>query len=101
MRGFAPRPEILPPVQKRLWPALEGAAGLGFTLYCGTAIALRLGHRESVDFDFFSERDLDREAITAALPFMAHAMTLQSERNTWVVLANQNLPRMACCALRC
>jgi len=25
-----------------------------FILYGGTALALRLGHRESVDFDFFS-----------------------------------------------
>jgi hypothetical protein len=51
-----------------------------------TAIALRLGHRESVDFDFFSEKPLDREAIKAAFPFMGHAETLQDQGNTWVVL---------------
>lgn len=32
---------------------------LGFALYGGTAIALRLGHRTSVDFDFFNDRPLD------------------------------------------
>ena len=36
---------ILPPPQKRLWPELMNAQSLGFTLYGGTAIALRLGHR--------------------------------------------------------
>ncbi len=89
MRVFEPRMEILPLVQRKLWPSLRGVAGLGFTLYGGTAIALRLGHRESVDFDFFSEKELDREAISAMLPFMAKATTLQSERNTWVVLTEQ------------
>jgi Nucleotidyl transferase AbiEii toxin, Type IV TA system len=78
MRAFEPRMEILPPVQQKLWPSLRGVADLGFTLYGGTAIALRLGHRESVDFDFFSEKELDREAISAMLPFMAKATTLQS-----------------------
>lgn len=78
--------DILPPAQKRLWPELRNAQHLGFTLYGGTAIALRLGHRESVDFDFFSEKPLDREAIKAAFPFMGHAETLQDQGNTWVVL---------------
>ncbi len=58
--------EVLPPAQKRLWPELRAAAELGFVLYGGTAIALRLGHRHSVDFDFFSEKPLDRAAIHAA-----------------------------------
>jgi len=44
---------ILPLAQQRLWPELRKAADLGFVLYGGTAIALRLGHKISVDFDFF------------------------------------------------
>src|SRR5260363_17161 len=67
---FKPRMDILPPAQQRLWPALRPAADLGFVLYGGTAVALRLGHRASVDFDFFSERPLDRDAIRAAFPFV-------------------------------
>jgi hypothetical protein len=78
--------DILPPAQKCLWPKLGNAPNLGFTLYGGTAIALRLGHRNSVDFDFFSEKPLDRDAIEAAFPFMEQSTTLQDQDNTWVVL---------------
>ena len=77
---------ILPPAQQHLWPELRNAPNLEFTLYDGTAIALRLGHRTSVDFDFFSEKPLDREAIKAAFPFLARSTTLQDLDNTWVVL---------------
>jgi Nucleotidyl transferase AbiEii toxin, Type IV TA system len=82
---FTPRIDILPLAQKLIWPQLKPAAPLGFTLYGGTAIALRLGHRESIDFDFFSDTPLDRDAIRAAFPFMAQAETLQDSHNTWVV----------------
>jgi len=84
---FKPRMDILPPAQKCLWPELENATNLGFTLYGGTAIALRLGHRDSVDFDFFSEKPLDRDAIKTAFAFMPQSTTLQDQDNTWVVLA--------------
>jgi len=84
---FTPHFDTLPAAQQRLWPQLGSAARLGFTLYGGTAIALRLGHRESVDFDFFSEKSLDRDAIQSAFAFMSDAITLQDEHNTWVVLA--------------
>jgi hypothetical protein len=77
---------ILPPAQRRLWAELRNASALGFTLYGGTAIALRLGHRNSVDFDFFSEKPLDRAAIEAAFPFMTRSTTLQERGNTWTVL---------------
>lgn len=60
--------------------------GLGFVLYGGTAIALRIGHRASVDFDFFTDAPLDREAIRAALPFVRRARVLQDERNAWTML---------------
>lgn len=85
---FKPCIDILPPAQQRLWPELKNAVNLGFTLYGGTAIALRLGHRDSVDFDFFSEKPLDRDAIKAAFPFMEQATTLQDQDNTWVVLVS-------------
>lgn len=83
---FKPRMDILPVAQQRLWPQLRNAKDLGFTLYGGTAIALRLGHRDSVDFDFFLEHPLDREAIRAAFPFVGQSTTLQDHNNTWVVL---------------
>lgn len=87
MRGiFKPRMDVLPPAQQRLWPELRSATKLGFVLYGGTAIALRLGHRASVDFDLFSERPLDRDAIRAALPFLDRATVLQDQRNALTVL---------------
>lgn len=83
---FKPCLAILPPAQQQLWPELQAATALGFVLYGGTAIALRLGHRPSVDFDFFSEKPLDRDAIYTALPFMAKATLLQDGRNAVSVL---------------
>ena len=85
-RTFKPRMDVLLPAQQRLWPELSNAADLGFVLYGGTAIALRLGHRPSVDFDFFSEKPLDREAIKAAFPFVAQSTSIQDKDNTWSLL---------------
>ena len=55
---FTPRLDILPAPQRRLWDELVETPK-EFALYGGTAIALQLGHRESVDFDFFGSRSLD------------------------------------------
>ncbi len=83
---FKPRTSILPHAQQQLWPELRASVALGFVLYAGTAIALRLGHRSSVDFDFFSEKPLDREAIQGAFPFMRRATVLQDDRSMLGVL---------------
>lgn len=83
---FTPRMEILPAEQQRLWPMLAPARDLGFVLYGGTAIALRLGHRTSVDFDFFTDNPLDRAAIEAALPFVAQSLVLQDQANAFSLL---------------
>lgn len=84
---FSPRLEILPESQLRLWPKLGPIADLGIALYGGTAIALRLGHRASVDFDFFTERSLDRSSLEERLPFLRTAQVLQETRDTLTVLA--------------
>jgi predicted nucleotidyltransferase component of viral defense system len=84
--GFQPRMEILPLAQQALWPELQKSIRLGFTLYGGTAVALRLGHRTSVDFDFFSSAPLDRAAIDAAFPFMVRSTVLQDQPNSLTVL---------------
>ncbi|MGB8931805.1 MAG: nucleotidyl transferase AbiEii/AbiGii toxin family protein [Anaeromyxobacteraceae bacterium] len=85
-KAFAPRLDALPPEQKGLWQELRPAASLGFVLYGGTAIALRLGHRPSVDFDFFTEGPLDRHAVRAALPFMTRATVVQDAKDALSVL---------------
>jgi hypothetical protein len=69
---FQPRLDILPPAQLALWPELN-ATPEHFTLYGGTALALRLGHRQSVDFDFFSDVAFDPDELARAIPFLAGA----------------------------
>ena len=51
---LAPRLDILPPPLRTLWPELAAVPGR-FVLYGGTGLALRLGHRQSLDFDFFED----------------------------------------------
>lgn len=80
------RIDALPPPQRRLWPTLAAARGLGFVLYGGTAVALRLGHRISEDFDFFTDRSLDHDALREAFPFVAGAKVLLSRPDTWTAL---------------
>ena len=83
-----PRMAILPPRQRALWASLRGVTSLGFTLYGGTAIALQLGHRASVDFDFFTSKPVDPFTLANDLPdLLGNATTLQSERNTLTVSA--------------
>jgi hypothetical protein len=86
MNTFEPKLSILPPAQKELWPELAPIKDFGFVLYGGTAIALRLGHRTSVDFDFFSAGKVDREKLCESLPFLTSSSVLQERENTFEVL---------------
>ena len=80
---FTPIFDVLPDAQRTLWPALAGIPE-SFVLYGGTALALRLGHRSSVDFDFFSSESLDADALFE-LSFVAGAEILQREPETLTV----------------
>lgn len=51
--------EILDPTRKKLLPKLAFIKSHGFYLAGGTALALQLGHRTSVDFDFYSHEKFD------------------------------------------
>jgi hypothetical protein len=82
---FEPKIEILPAAQQELWPSLASAKRLSYVLYGGTAVALHLGHRTSVDFDFFRSGSLDKPELLAALPFLKGAETIQEDPNTLVV----------------
>jgi Nucleotidyl transferase AbiEii toxin, Type IV TA system len=105
MRKFSPRLDILPSAQRRLWPELDQVPA-EFTLYGGTAIALHLGHRPSVDFDFFGNRPFDPAKLQAAIPFLAGAEATRREKNTLTAIVNRggdvtvsffgvpNLPRL-------
>lgn len=78
--------EILPPSQKFVWPQLEPVRRIGFVLYGGTAVALRLGHRHSVDFDFFSDRSLDKSVLYKILHMLATATVIQDAPDSLSVL---------------
>ncbi|MHB1769720.1 MAG: nucleotidyl transferase AbiEii/AbiGii toxin family protein [Minisyncoccota bacterium] len=54
--------EVLDEKRRALLPAL-GAFKEGFYLAGGTALALQIGHRVSVDFDFFTEKDFEIENV--------------------------------------
>ena len=89
--GFSPRLEILPRSQRLLWEELATIPP-EFVLYGGTAIALQLGHRESIDFDFFGSRPLDTENLLLAIPFLADAVVLQREANTLSCFVDRDGP---------
>ena len=76
-----PRLDILPRPQQRLWPELSQLPN-HFVLYGGTAIALRLGGRESIDFDFFTSRPVSADVLIRSLPFLRGAELIQAEPNT-------------------
>lgn len=81
-KKFQPRTEILPDSQKEVWSLLKPAAKMGFALYGGTAIALQLGHRQSVDFDLFTDSKLNESAILRKMPFLKRAQVIQASENT-------------------
>jgi hypothetical protein len=79
--GFIPRLDILPEPQRRLWNEFA-CVPPEFVLYGGTALALHLGHRQSVDFDFFGDRAFDPAKLVSEVPFMADAQITQREPST-------------------
>jgi len=72
---------ILPPAQLELWPELD-ATPQHFTLYGGTALALRFGHRASADFDFFSNQPMDPDELIQSIPYLKEAEPVQVAPNT-------------------
>jgi hypothetical protein len=85
---FDPRLDVLPLAQKEIWAKLAPAPRLSFVLYGGTAIALYLGHRQSVDFDFFRTAPLSKDEISAAFAFINEAVVVQDSPDTFVLLAH-------------
>jgi len=86
-RHLEPKLSILPATQRQIWTSLAPAPQLSFVLYGGTAVALHLGHRESLDFDFFRYEPLDKDQVRDAFGFVRGAAILQDSPDTLVVLA--------------
>src|SRR6266478_1225653 len=88
---FSPRLDILPPAQRRLWPELSQTPE-DFTLYGGTAIALRLGHRPSLDFDFFASQPFAPNDLIRKIPYLRGATVRQAAPDTLTVTVERDGP---------
>lgn len=84
-KSFRPALEILPAAQQEIWPSLAPAPELSLVLYGGTAIALQLGHRQSIDFDFFTSEPLRKADIIEAFGIDETCAVLQDSLDTFSV----------------
>jgi Nucleotidyl transferase AbiEii toxin, Type IV TA system len=78
---LTPNLGILPPDQRRVWNQLS-ATPKDFVLYGGTALALRLGHRQSVDFDFFSCESFQPLELVRSISYLAGQTVTQQSAST-------------------
>ena len=65
-----------------------------FYLAGGTSLALQIGHRDSVDFDFFSKEDINTKELFELLRkiFKGHKLLkIQEEPNTLTVLIDESI----------
>jgi hypothetical protein len=88
---FKPNLSILPEPQKQLWVELRDTPKT-FVLYGGTALALRLGHRQSEDFDFFSNKSFQPTSLRSSIPYLKHAEMTQFQENTLTAIVDRNGP---------
>lgn len=86
--SFAPKLEALPAAQRALWADLRQVPRR-FVLYGGTGLALRLGHRQSEDFDFFTDAPVNPEELLNALPLFRGATIRQKAPNTLTVTVHR------------
>lgn len=85
---FRPKLDVLPAPQRLLWPRL-GNLPRDFVLYGGTALALRLGHRQSVDFDFFCNEVFAPEQLFSTMSLARDSRVDQRGDNTLSVFVNE------------
>jgi hypothetical protein len=85
-----PKTDVMPVAQRRLWQTL-GEIPEEFVLYGGTGLALRLGHRESVDFDFFSAEPFVPSGLLDNLGWLEIQTVDRSAPNTLSITARENV----------
>ena len=88
---FQPTLSVLEAPQLQLWGELIGVPS-SFVLCGGTAVALHLGHRNSVDFDFFGAEEFDADTLLNATPFLEHSKILQKSASTLTCLIDRGGP---------
>ena len=77
--------DILDDVRKSILPLLKDVSSDGFYLAGGTGLALQIGHRDSIDFDFFKEGNYDTAKLIQKIEtvFVENAVVItQQETNT-------------------
>ncbi len=75
--------ETLAPETGRVLGTIKGASFIGdFYLAGGTALALHLGHRESVDLDFFSSLDFSLETLKRGIAPLGRYVLTNEEDGT-------------------
>lgn len=88
---FTPKLQILPVAQREIWGELRHTPA-DFVLYGGTALALRLAHRHSEDFDFFSNKTFEATELRKAIPYLQNAEMSQFESNTLTAIVDRGAP---------
>src|SRR5271155_1283218 len=91
MNHFSPHLEILPAPQRALWRELSEVSR-EFVLYGGTALALHLAHRSSVDFGLFGRSGLDLTEIEQGVFFLKGANIIQRDKNTLSAIVDRGGP---------
>ena len=89
--SLEPKLEVLSAAQRTLWLELASVPDT-FVLYSGTGLALRLGHRASVDFDFFSSQPFKPAELFPNIDFLEDAEVLQTRDNTLTVSIDRGDP---------
>ena len=85
MDKFKAKMNVLNKAQKRIWSKLEFTKGQNYVLYGGTACALQLGHRKSEDFDFFTDKQIDKKSLINEINKLSKGSikTTQDKENTF------------------
>ena len=86
--------EILDETRTKFLPNLAFTKDEGFYLAGGTALAIYIGHRDSIDFDFFKKGDFDTDHVFDLLQKECSGCELtivQKEKNTLSVLVNKKI----------
>ena len=88
---FSTKLNMLPASQRALWKELK-ATPKHFVLYGGTALALRLGHRVSEDFDFFTNATFESQDLLERIPYLRDGRVTLLSENTLTVVLDRNGP---------
>lgn len=76
-------PNVLPPSVKKVLTTLSHTDFIkAFYLSGGTALALHIGHRESQDLDFFSQKNFNPQRLQAKLEKLGPLSGLQLDQGT-------------------